>query len=157
MMKNSHQVYELGYHIIFCTKYRHKVLDGDVAVACRNSIAETCAAYGWGLEEIEVMPDHVHMFVTASPQTTPAEIARTVKSISAVRIFTQFPKLKGRKFWEADYGHPAPISAVSDTSARKPSDDTSKHRRKEHDGDSSPPTRGGESSPKPLEVWIACD
>ena len=107
MMKNSHQDYELGYHIIFCTKYRHKVLDGDVAVACRNSIAETCAAYGWGLEEIEVMPDQVHMFVTASPQTAPAEIARTVKSISAVRIFTQFPKLKGRKFWGSGLWSPS--------------------------------------------------
>ena len=106
MMKNSHQVYELGYHIIFCTKYRHKVLDGDVAVACRNSIAETCAAYGWGLEEIEVMPDQVHMFVTASPQTAPAEIARTVKSISAVRIFTQ-EKQDGATPGEGFVLHPA--------------------------------------------------
>lgn len=99
IQRNGHQVYELGYHIIFCTKYRHKVLTGETEVACRNVISETCANYGWMLEEIEVMPDHVRMFVKASPQTAPAEIARTVKSISAVRIFTQFPKLKGRKFW----------------------------------------------------------
>ena len=107
MQRNSHQVYELGYHIIFCTKYRHKVLTGKVEIACRNVIAETCAAYGWTLEEIEVAPDHVHMFVTANPQTAPAEIARTVKSISAVRIFTQFPALKGRKFWGSGLWSPS--------------------------------------------------
>lgn len=107
IQRNSHQVYELGYHIIFCTKYRHKVLVGDVEVACRNVIAEACANYGWDLKEIEVMPDHVHMFVSASPQTAPAEISRTVKSISAVRIFTQFPRLKGRKFWGSGLWSPS--------------------------------------------------
>ena len=49
MQRNSHQVYELGYHIIFCTKYRHKILTGEVEIACRNAMAETCAAYGWTL------------------------------------------------------------------------------------------------------------
>ena len=77
LKRGSHQVYELGYHIIFCTKYRHAVLDGAVGVTCKNVIAETCVAYGWGLGEIEVMPDHVHLFVSAPPQVSPAEIATT--------------------------------------------------------------------------------
>ena len=45
------------------------------------------------------MPDHVHLFLKASPDDTPSSIARTLKSISAVHIFTAFPKLKERKFW----------------------------------------------------------
>ncbi len=97
--RNSHQVYEIGYHIIFCTKYRHKALTGTVETTCRNAIAETCVAYGWQLKEIEVMPDHVHLFISAPPQDAPAEIAKTIKSISAVKIFTIHPGLKGRKFW----------------------------------------------------------
>lgn len=107
LQRNSHQVYEIGYHIIFCTKYRHKVLVGEVETTCRNSIAETCLAYGWQLKELEIMPDHVHMFVSAPPQTAPAEIARTVKSISAVKIFTAHPKLKGRKFWGSGLWSPS--------------------------------------------------
>lgn len=99
MQRNSHQVYEIGYHIIFCTKYRHKVLTGTVETTCRNAIAETCAAYGWQLKEIEIVPDHVHLFISAPPQDAPAEIAKTIKSISAVKIFTTHPGLKGRKFW----------------------------------------------------------
>jgi putative transposase len=107
LQKNSHQVYELGYHIIFCTKYRHDVLVGPVEIACRNIIAETCAAYGWPLEEIDVRVDHVHMFVRATPQTPPSEIAKTVKSISAVHIFHTFPRLKGRKFWGSGLWSPS--------------------------------------------------
>jgi putative transposase len=55
--------------------------------------------YGWELQEIEVMPDHVHIFVQADHMTAPVEIAKILKSISAVHIFHTFPKLKGRKFW----------------------------------------------------------
>lgn len=107
LRRNSHQVYEIGYHIIFCTKYRHKALIGSVETTCRNIIAETCTAYGWQLKEIEIMPDHVHMFVSAPPQTAPDEIARTVKSISAVKIFTTHPDLKGRKFWGSGLWSPS--------------------------------------------------
>lgn len=107
MKSNSHQVYELGYHIIFCTKYRRDVLDGAVGITCKNIIAETCAAYDWDLHEIEVMPDHVHMFVSVSPQTPPSEVAKTVKSISAVRIFYEYPKLKGQKFWGSGLWSPS--------------------------------------------------
>lgn len=45
------------------------------------------------------MPDYVHVFVQADHMTAPVEIAKTMKSISAVYIFTKFPDLKRRKFW----------------------------------------------------------
>ena len=41
----------------------------------------------------------IHIFVQADPQTAPLEIAKTLKSISAVHLFNRFPKLKSRKFW----------------------------------------------------------
>lgn len=123
LQRNSHQVYEIGYHIIFCTKYRHKVLVGEVETTCRNSIAETCLAYNWPLKEIEVIPDHVHMLVSVPPQTAPAEIARTVKSISAVKIFTTHPNLKGRKFWGSGLWSPSTcfgtVGHISEDTVRK--------------------------------------
>lgn len=92
-------VHSLGYHIIWCPKYRHAVLKDDIAVEAKHIISETCGEYGWILHAIEVMPDHVYVFVQADHQTEPVEIAKTLKSISAVYIFAKFPKLKGRKFW----------------------------------------------------------
>lgn len=65
----------------------------------KRIIAETCAVYGWQLQEMEVMPDHVYIFVQADHLTAPVTIAKTLKSISAVHIFHKFPKLKARKFW----------------------------------------------------------
>ena len=55
--------------------------------------------YGWNLHAIEIMPDHIHIFVQADHTTAPVEIAKTMKSISAVYIFTKFPDLKKRRFW----------------------------------------------------------
>ena len=98
-MSRNHAVFSLGYHIIWCPNYRHAVLDDAVAVELKRIIAETCCVYGWELQEIEVMPDHVHIFVQADQTTAPVQIAQTLKSISAVPIFHAFPKLKGRKFW----------------------------------------------------------
>jgi len=62
-------------------------------------LAETCEHYEWKLESMETMPDHVHLFVRANHMTAPIEIAKTLKNISAVYIFTTFPKLKSKKFW----------------------------------------------------------
>jgi putative transposase len=98
-ISSNHAVLSLGYHIIWCPKYRHAVLDDAVAIELKRIIAETCSVYGWELQEIEVMPDHVHIFIQADHTTAPVQIAQTLKSISAVHIFHTFPKLKGRKFW----------------------------------------------------------
>jgi putative transposase len=101
MQTNStnHAKFSLGYHIIWCPKYRHQLLKDAIEVALKQILAETCAHYEWPLVSLEVMPEHVHIFVQADPQTAPIEIAKTLKSISAVHLFHKFPKLKSRKFW----------------------------------------------------------
>ncbi len=63
--------------------------------------ADTGSSYDRTVKAIEVMPEHVHLFLEASPDEAPPMIARTLKSISAVHIFTVFPKLKERKFWRS--------------------------------------------------------
>jgi putative transposase len=98
-LHSSHATHSLGYHIIWCPKYRHQVLKDAIEVELKRILSETGAHYGWELQELEIMPDYVHLFVQADPTTAPVEIAKTLKSISAVHIFNKFPKLKGRKFW----------------------------------------------------------
>ncbi|MBC6433708.1 IS200/IS605 family transposase [Nostoc sp. HG1] len=89
----------MGYHIIFCPKYRHQILEGAVEVELKRILGETCKTYGWILHALEIMPDHVHVFVQADHTTAPVEIAKTMKSISAVHIFNTFKDLKKRRFW----------------------------------------------------------
>ena len=122
-MSSNHAAYSLGYHIIWCPKYRHKVLEDAIAVELRRIISETCSVYGWPLEAIEILPDHVHIFVQADHLTAPVEIAKTLKSISAVHIFNKFPKLKGRKFWGSGLWsrgtYYASVGHISEESVRK--------------------------------------
>lgn len=58
-------------------------------------------------KEFSVMPDHCHLFVQADHMTAPGEIVKTLKSISAVYIFTKFPDLKKRKFWGSGLWSPS--------------------------------------------------
>ncbi len=105
--KSSHAIHALGYHLIFCPKYRHQVLEEAIEIELKRIFAETCKNYKWELHSCEVMPDHCHLFVQADHMTAPGEIVKTLKSISAVYIFTKFPDLKKRKFWGSGLWSPS--------------------------------------------------
>jgi putative transposase len=99
ILSSNHATHSLGYQIIFCPKYRHQILTGAVEVELKHILIETCKAYGWLCHSLEVMSDHVHIFVQVNHKTAPVQIAQTLKSISAVHLFNKFPEIKQRKFW----------------------------------------------------------
>lgn len=87
MSKLTHSrtsVHNIGYHIVWSTKYRKPVLVDDISVSLKNILIET----------IEVMPDHVHLFVRSNPKTPPNYIYKMLKGISATKLFLIFPNLK---------------------------------------------------------------
>lgn len=62
---------------------------------CLKSIlADLCTKYQYKILELEVMPDHIHIFLLAKPTITPTDIVRALKSISAIKLFKEHPKLK---------------------------------------------------------------
>lgn len=97
--RTKHSVYNLNYHIVLVTKYRHRVLEWDVEAFVKQRLVEVCEQYKWDLMEYEVMPEHLHIFVSAPPSVAPLKIASTLKSIIAVDVFRQFPRLKKTYFW----------------------------------------------------------
>jgi len=118
--KTKHSVYNLNYHIIFVTKYRHNVIAGKVEEFVKAKLEELCILYGWELISMELMPDHIHIFVTAEPKIAPLAIASTLKSILTVEVFKQFPNLKKKYFWGSGlfsrgcyYGSAGTVSAAS--------------------------------------------
>jgi len=118
--KTAHSVYNLNYHIVFVTKYRNKVLVGAVEEYIKEQVPLLCEHYGWEQLAIEVMPDHVHIFLSAPPSTAPNTIARTLKSILTVSVFTRFPTLKKKRFWGSGlwsegtyYGSAGTVSAAT--------------------------------------------
>ena len=65
----------------------------------KKRIPEICQQYEWELLSFEVMPEHIHLFVSAPPKIAPLTIASTIKSIVAVDVFREFSMLKTYKFW----------------------------------------------------------
>lgn len=96
---DAHNINSIGLHIVWCTKFRHSVLKDGVDVFVKNIIAQTCGDNDWAVRSMEVMPDHIHLFVQIHPTDCPVDVVRILKSVSAVAVFTKFPKLKGEKFW----------------------------------------------------------
>lgn len=90
----SHCKYLCQYHIILCPKFRYDVLEGNVETGLKEVINEIAQTYEYEIIELEVMPDHIHMFVGAKPTVAPMDIVRTMKSITAIQLFKRFPSLK---------------------------------------------------------------
>lgn len=90
----SHCKYLIQYHIIWCPKFRFAVLKGDVESKLKEILQQICEKYHYQIKELEVMPDHIHIFVDCPQTVAPCDIARTLKSISAIQMFRAFPSLK---------------------------------------------------------------
>lgn len=119
----KHAVSKLGYHIIWCPKFRHPILTGSVEIELKKALGETCLAYGWQLLELEIMPDHVHCFIQTDHTVAPVDVAKTLKSITAVKLFTLFPHLKKQKFWGtglwSDSTYYGSVGEISEATVRK--------------------------------------
>ena len=70
------------------------MLKGDVAKELKIIFQQIAEKYEYEIIEMEVMPDHVHLFVGAKPTVAPSDIVRTFKSISAIKLFEKFNALR---------------------------------------------------------------
>jgi len=69
-------------------------LKGNVQSKLKQIFKDIAKRYEYEILEMEVMPDHIHLFVGAKPSVALMDIARTFKSISAIELFKAFPSLK---------------------------------------------------------------
>ena len=112
--------YDLGYHVVFCPKYRRPVLDGPVKDRCEELIRIRAAGHGWRIIALEVMPDHVHLFVKAHPKHSPSSIANQFKGFTSHALRAEFPHLRTRlpTLWSKSY-FTATAGAVSAATVRR--------------------------------------
>jgi len=90
----NHCVCLCQYHLVWCPKFRFSVLKGNVAKELKGIFQRIAEKYEYEIIEMEVMPDHVHLFIGAKPTAAPSDIVRTFKSISAIELFKKFYALK---------------------------------------------------------------
>ena len=109
-------VYAISYHIVWCVKNRHPLLSGKIAQTLKELLDQTANKHSLGIEAREVMPDHVHVLVSASPQQSIPTLVKLLKGISARRMFLRHPELKeqlwGGHLWNPSYF----VATVGETS-----------------------------------------
>jgi putative transposase len=93
---NHNSVYSCKYHVVWCPKYRRKVLTGEVAERLKAIIHEVAAELESEIMELETMPDHVHILCEVPPHHGIAKFVRFCKSRSSRLLRQEFPALKSR-------------------------------------------------------------
>ena len=103
----AHCVYYHRFHIVWATKYRYKVLQGDIRERARTIIKQTCSELGVEIVEGVLAKDHVHMFLSVPPKHSISDVMQRIKGRSSRRLQQEFPVLKkrywGRHFWARGY------------------------------------------------------
>jgi len=95
---NSHAVYDIKYHVIWTTKYRYKVLKGEIAKRAKELIIQGCEARGIVIIKGSVGKDHIHALISCPPTIAPAKIMQYLKGRSSRILQDDFPELK-RRYW----------------------------------------------------------
>lgn len=98
-------VFNLGYHLIWCTKYRRKVLTPEVEVRLKELLQEKATELDIEIAEMETMPDHIHLFVKSKPTYSPHFIVQQFKGYSSRVLREEFTWLKSRlpSLWTRSY------------------------------------------------------
>lgn len=117
--KSNHNItYSCKYHVVFCPKYRRKVLVNGVDTRLKELIHETCQDIQVDLLEMEIMPDHVHLLLEVDPQFGIHKAVKTIKGRTS-RILrqefhwltTKLPTLWTNSYFVSTVGG-APLAAV---------------------------------------------
>jgi putative transposase len=90
----SHSVFFNHHHIVWITKYRKKILTGDVALKLRDIIRQICQNESVEILRGHVGTDHVHIFVSGPPRLAISKLLQQLKGKSSRMLMMTFPKLQ---------------------------------------------------------------
>lgn len=103
--QNNNVMYSCRYHVVWCPKYRRKVLVDGIALRLKELIVEICGNMQAELLEVEVTPDHVHLLLDIDPQYGINKAVRHIKGSTSRTLRSEFPSLKSRlpTLWTTSY------------------------------------------------------
>jgi len=118
--RNAGAIFTLKYHLVWCPKYRRPVLVGAVEKRLRTLLNIVALDLEAAIHALEVMPDHVHLFVECDPTRSVAELVNRFKGRTSHDLRSEFPGLRSRipTLWSRSY-YAATVGAVSENAIRK--------------------------------------
>ena len=118
--KSRSATYNLSYHIIWCPKYRRKVLVGEIAERLKVLLTEKATEIGLAIEQMEVLPNHLHLFVKCDPTDSPQYIVGQLKGYTSFNLRKAFSSLKTKlpTLWTRSY-YVESVGHISEASIKK--------------------------------------
>ena len=105
--KTSHTTYDCKYHIVWITKYRKKVLGGEVGKRVRELVREICKRHDVEILRGHVSKDHVHLFVSVPPHLAISKLVQYLKGKSSYKLMQENKQISrlfwGRHLWARGY------------------------------------------------------
>ena len=105
--KTSHSLYDIKLHLVWITKYRKKVISGEVARRTRELLREVCKSNDVEILKGHISKDHVHLFVSVPPQMSVSKLVQLLKGKSSRKLLSEFKSLSkqfwGRHLWGRGY------------------------------------------------------
>ncbi len=99
-------VYSVQYHMVWCVKYRHKVLDEEITKALIELLRSIAEENGIIIKEINGDMDHIHLLVECTPQHYIPDMMKALKGVSARLLLKKYPELK-KKLWGGHLWNPS--------------------------------------------------
>ena len=94
----AHGAGQNSFHFVWKPKYAFCILNADVKTYCEEVLKQIAQDYEYMIHALEVMPDHVHLFLSFKPSVSVSRVFQNLKGISARRLFQKFPELR-KRYW----------------------------------------------------------
>lgn len=109
---SNKSVYNIRYHLIWCPKYRRKVLVGEIESRLKELLNLKAQQIDVNIENMEIMPDHIHLFIKTNPTNAPHFVVQQFKGYTSrilreefVELTTRLPTLWTRSYYCESVGH----------------------------------------------------
>jgi putative transposase len=118
--RNASAVFSLKFHLVWCPKYRRPVLTDAVANRLRALLLEKADEFSLTIHTMEIMPDHVHLFLECDPTFSVSEITNRLKGYTSRILRQEFRLLRSRlpTLWSRSY-YAGSVGHVSEATVRK--------------------------------------
>ncbi|MGD9891834.1 MAG: IS200/IS605 family transposase [Dehalococcoidia bacterium] len=118
--RSAGSVFSLKYHLVWCPKYRRSVLVGPVEDRLKALVREKAATLNVEIEALEVMPDRVHLYVSAEPTEAVQHLVNQFKGYTSRILRQEFPGLRSRlpSLWSRSY-YAGTVGHASEATVRR--------------------------------------
>jgi len=97
--KLAHVIYQCSYHVVWCPKYRFRIMKGEVGKYIEETIRNICEWKSIEIMELNVREDHVQTVVNIPPKLSISEVMGILKGKTAIKLFKSYPALKSKPYW----------------------------------------------------------